>query len=138
MDRAGREDVRAQEILRQVWVQNFLVERGSDGERVGWRSKDQTPRLGRSIGSPYDAEARYATEGATVWSGYTVHRTETCDDSMPDLITNVETTTAAVSDDAVTSTVHAALNERGLLPVKQVGDTGFVNSALFVEVSAVV
>jgi hypothetical protein len=32
-----------------------------------------------------------------VWSGYKVHLTETCDDGVPNLITNVETTNAAVS-----------------------------------------
>lgn len=69
-----------------------------------------------------------------MWSGYKVHLTETCDDGLPNLITNVETTTAAVSDDAVTSTIHAALDTRGLLPKTHVADTGFVNSALFVEV----
>ncbi len=123
----------ALEILRQVWVQNFLVEHGPDGLGVGWRTNDQTPPSGRFIGSPYDAEARYATKGTTVWSGYKVHLTETCDDSTPNLITNVETTPAAVSDDAVTSTIHAALDARGLLPATHVADTGFVNSALFVE-----
>ncbi len=125
--------VPALEVLRQVWLQNFLVEYGSDGPRLVWRTNDQVPPSGRYIGSPYDAEARYATKGVTVWSGYKVHLTETCDDTSPNLITNVETTSAAVSDDAVTSTIHAALDARGLLPATHVADTGFVNSALFVE-----
>jgi len=68
-----------------------------------------------------------------VWSGYKVHLTETCDDGVPNLITNVETTNAAVSDDAVTSTIHKALDTRGLLPKTHVADTGFVNSALLLE-----
>jgi hypothetical protein len=59
--------------------------------------------------------------------------TETCDDATPNLIINVETTTAAVSDDAVTSTIHAALDARDLLPATHIADTGFVNSALFVD-----
>ena len=68
------------ETLRQVWVQNFLVEHGPEGPRVDWRANDQVPPSGRYIGSPYDTEARYATKGATVWSGYKVHLTETCDE----------------------------------------------------------
>ena len=123
----------ALETLRQVWIQNFLVEHGPEGPRVDWRTNDQVPPSGRYIGSPYDLQARYATKGATVWSGYKVHLTETCDDGVPNMITNVETTTAAVSDDAVTSTIHAALDARGLLPKAHIADTGFVNSALFVE-----
>jgi transposase len=125
-------DVAALEILRQVWIQNCLVEHGLDGPQVAWRANDQVPPSGRYIGSPYDAEARYATKGATVWSGYKVHLTETCDDATANLITNVETMTAAVSDDAVTSTIHAALDVRGLLPATHIADTGFVHSTLFV------
>ena len=68
-----------------------------------------------------------------MWSGHKAHLTETCDDSAPNLITNVETTTVAVSDDAATSTIHAALDARGLLPTIHIADTGFVNSALFVD-----
>lgn len=119
--------VPALEMLRQVWVQNFIVEHGPEGPRIDWRTNDQIPPSGRYIGSPYDAEARYATKGATVWSGYKVHLPETCDDTTPNLITNVETTPAAVSDDAVTSTIHAALDARVLLPATHVADTGFVN-----------
>ncbi len=123
----------ALETMRQVWTQNFLVEHEPEGPRVDWRTNSQVPPSSQYIGSPHDPEARYATNGATVWSGYKVHLTETCDDGVPNLITNVETTTAAVSDDAVTSTIHAALDARDLLPKTHVADTGFVNSALFVE-----
>ncbi len=126
-------DAAAVETLRRVWVQNFLVEHGPAGDRVEWRRNDQVPPSGRYIGSPYDVEARYASKGATVWSGYKVHLTETCDEGTPNLITNVETTTAAVSDDATTSTIHAALAARGLLPKTHIADTGFVNAALFVD-----
>ncbi len=124
--------VAALETMRQVWTQNFLVEHGPEGPRVDGRTNNQAPPSGRYIGSPYDPQARYATKGATVWSGYKVHLSETCDDGVANLITNVETTTVAVSDDALTSTIHAALDARGLLPKTHVADTGFVNSALFV------
>ncbi|SDA35274.1 Transposase DDE domain-containing protein [Methylobacterium sp. UNC378MF] len=126
-------DVAALEILRQVWVQNFLVENGPEGDHVEWRANDQVPPSGRYIGSPYDAQARYASKRATVWSGYKVHLTESCDAGAPNLITNVETTTAAVSDDATTSTIHTALDARGLLPKTHIDDTGFVNASLLVE-----
>ena len=69
----------------------------------------------------------------TRWTGYKVHLTETCDEEGPNLITNVETTTAAAADDAVTEQIHAHLAERQLLPDKHIADTGFVNSELFVS-----
>ena len=119
----------AVEILRQVWIQNFMV---NDGQ-VRWRANDDMPPSGRYIGSPYDVEMRYAYKGKAAWSGYKVHLTETCNDERPNLITNVETTTAAVADDAVTERIHAALEGAGLLPGKHIADTGFVNSKLIVD-----
>jgi len=126
----------AVETLRQVWVQNFLVEHTSAGPRVVWRANDNMPPANRYIGSSYDPEARYATKGSTVWTGYKVHLTETCDDATPNLITNVETTSAAVADDAMTSTIHTGLAAHSLLPATHIADTGFVNSALFVAARA--
>jgi transposase len=119
----------AVETLRQVWVQNFMV---NDG-RVVWRENHNAPPSGRYIGSPYDPDARYSVKRETRWTGYKVHLTETCDDERPNLITNVETTSAAVADDAVTEQIHAHLAERQLLPDKHIADTGFVNSELFVS-----
>ena len=43
--------------------------------------------------SPFDA-----TKRATSWVGYKVHVTETCDDDLPHLITDVGTTIAPASD----------------------------------------
>jgi transposase len=119
----------AVERLRQVWVQNFMVRE----VRVVWRDNDNVPPSGRYISSPYDPDARYATKRETRWTGYKVHLTETCDEERPNLITNVETTTAAVADDAVTEQIHAHLAERQLLPGKHIADTGFVNSELFLS-----
>ncbi len=114
----------AVETLRQVWIQTFLLEHGANGSPAGarlvWRENDNIPPAGRYISSPYDTGVRYATKGSTVWTGYKVHLTETCDDATPNLITNVETTTAAVSDDAVTATIHAALAEQHLLPATHI------------------
>lgn len=119
----------ALETLRLVWVQNVVTV----NERLRWRTNDETPPTGRYIGSPYDVDARYATKRQTHWVGYKIHLTETYGDDQPNIITNVETTNAAVSDDAVTETIHAALAEHQLLPDKQVADTGYVNSVLFVS-----
>jgi transposase len=117
------------EILRQVWLQNFTL---TDG-KAGWREPDNIPPTGRYIASPYDTDARYATKRQTYWVGYKIHLTETYSDDQPNLITNVETTNAAVSDDAVTETIHASLAEHNLLPAQHVADTGYVNSSLLVS-----
>ena len=119
----------AVQLLRQVWIQNFIMEEG----QVRWRGHDDIPPSGCYIGSPYDTEMRYAYKGAMVWSGYKVHLTETCTEGRPNLITNVETTAAAVADDAVTEHIHTALEGAGLLPEKHIADTGFVNAKLIVD-----
>jgi hypothetical protein len=64
---------------------------------------------------------------------YKVVLSETCDAERPNLITNVETTSAAVADDAVAEPIHASLAEHELLPDKHIADTGFVNSKLLVS-----
>lgn len=122
------------ETLRQVWMQNFLVENPLDGPpRVLWRANDNAPPAKRHIASPYDTDARYHKKGVTVWTGYKLHLTETCDEETPNLITHVETTAASVTDDAVTDTIHSALAERALLPSTHIADTGYVNAELLVE-----
>ena len=124
----------AVETVRQVWVQNFLVENPADGPpRVLWRANDNAPPAKRHIASPYDTDARYHRKGVTVWTSYKLHLTETCDEETPNLITNVETTAASVTDDAVTDPIHAALAERELLPSVHIADTGYVNAELLVE-----
>ncbi len=119
----------AVETLRQVWEQNFRLKDG----QVEWRKTEDLPPTGQYISSPYDTEARYATKGTTTWTGYKLLITETCEPDTPNLITNIETKTAAVADDAVTEEIHASLAEHQLVPDIHIADTGFVNSKLFVD-----
>ena len=95
--------VPAVELLRQVWVQNY--QRIDDAVR--WRSSENIPPPSRYIGSPYDQEAHYSKKRSTTWVGYKVHLTESCEPHLPLLITHVETTSAPVSDDAMTAAIHA-------------------------------
>jgi len=110
----------AVQILRQVWVQNYTWRHG----RLKWRDSDNIPPAELFISSPYDVEAHYAKKRSTSWVGYKVHLTETCDDDGPDLITNVETTTACTADGAVTGCIHERLKEHDLLPAIHLVDTG--------------
>lgn len=96
-------------------------------------AREHTPPAGLYIGSPYDTEARYKLKRSTGWSGYKIHLTESCNDESPNIITNVATSNAAVSDDAITAKIHVALEQRDLLPDKHIADTGFVNSELIVK-----
>ncbi len=116
----------AVETLRRVWVQQYTI----DGGRGRWRTADELPPAAQFISSPYDQDAHYAKKRTMTWVGYKVHVTETCEDDLPRLITHVETTTGPTDDGAVTPTIHAALQEKALLPSIHIVDTGFLDAEL--------
>lgn len=55
----------AVEMLRRVWVQNYLQEE----ETIHWRANDTIPPPARFLDSPYDEEARYSRKRGTMWVG---------------------------------------------------------------------
>jgi Transposase DDE domain len=116
-------------ILRRVWIQNSLW----DGTPLRWREADNIPPAAQFISTPYDLEAHYARKHTTQWVGYKVHLTETCDDDLPHLITNVETTIGPAADGAATPKIHTALQPRDLLPGTPIVETGFLDADLVVE-----
>jgi transposase len=122
-------EVPAVAILRRVWIQNYWW----DGTQLRWREADNIPPAARFISSPYDPEAHYARKHTTQWVGYKVHLTETCEDDLPHLITCVETTPGPTADGAATPQIHAALEQRGLLPGTHIVDTGFLDADLLVD-----
>jgi transposase len=122
-------EVPAVAILRRVWIQNYL----GDGTQLQWREADNIPPAARFISSPYDLDAHYARKHTTQWVGYKAHLTETCEDDLPHLITHVETTIGPASDGAATPKIHAALQQRDLLPGTHIVDTGFLDADLFVK-----
>jgi len=66
-------EVPAVEVLRRVWIQNYLP----TVEGVRWRTdEDGLPPASRFMSSPYDADAHYARKRTTSWVGYKVHLTE--------------------------------------------------------------
>ncbi|KAB8333760.1 IS1182 family transposase [Scytonema tolypothrichoides VB-61278] len=113
----------AVEVLRQVWVQQFYGP--DDPPRL--RPTNDAPPAGLLIASPYDVEARFSIKRGTEWTGYKAHITETCDEQTPNLIVNVLTTAATVQDDTVLSAIHAALEQKQLLPAEHLVDSGYTN-----------
>lgn len=119
----------AVETLRQVWVQNFVT---LDGV-VRWRQKDNLPPAALRISSPYDPEARYAHKRSTTWVGYKVHMTETCEEGLPHLITNVQTDDAVRNDNTALPQIHRQLAHRRLLPNTHLVDAGYIEAQLLLE-----
>jgi len=122
-------EIPAVAVLHQVWEQQFYAPDGP----VRWRVAEDLPPSSAMICSPYDAEARYGKKRSTEWTGYRTHLTETCDDDLPHLITDVQTTTAPVSDFGMLPTIQAALAARELLPAEQIVDAGYVTAAHLVS-----
>ena len=124
--------VPAIETLRRVWVQNYY--QTADAPHPQWRTDEQgIPPASLFVSSPYDADAHFAKKNTTQWVGYKVHITETCDDDLPRVITNVETTPGPAADGSVTPIIHAHLKDKDLLPRLHIVDTGFLDAALLVE-----
>ena len=114
----------ALDILRRVWVQQYY----GPEELVRWRTGHDVPPAECLIHSPYDIEARYSIKRGHPWLGYKVHLTETCDDDLPHLITQVETTPATVQDDAVTEVIQDELAAQGLPPAVHLVDAGYTTA----------
>jgi len=119
-------EIPAVQILRRVWIQQFYA--CEPGSPVQWRVAEDLPPAPLLISSPYDPDARWSKKRETSWVGYKVHLTETCDDDLPHVITNVETTNATTADHSMTDVIHTHLAERDLLPGEHIVDTGYVIS----------
>jgi transposase len=152
----------AVQVLRTVLVQNFTVTAGGQGQEVISRREpesaggDGTPPAHVKISSPYDTGARWGAKKDTLWLGWKLHVSETCDDppgcgcapepgtvpggcphdTLPNLITHVATTDAAVADAEMTMPVTAALHRKGLAPGRHYADSGYASAALMLAAAA--
>jgi transposase len=149
-------DLPALLVLREVWEQQYQHEPRRDEPRrdeprrdrthggpqdehdpgeavVHWRTAEELPLPGDRWESPYDPEARFATKRATVWRGYKVHVTESCDDAAPHLITDVQTTPAPLPDVTMTQPIEQALIERDLPPTDHFVDAGYTEAGWLVD-----
>jgi transposase len=58
-------DIPAVEVLRRVWVQQYLLTQG----KFSWRSDDNIPPPAILISSPYDLDAHMSIKQSTIWTG---------------------------------------------------------------------
>ncbi len=122
-------EIPAVQILRRIWIQNYVWIEG----QLHWRSNEDLPPGKQFINSPYDQEARYGKKRETRWTGYKVHITETCEEENPHLITHVTTTAATTTDEAMTETIHAELQQTGLTPSQHLLDSGYITAPILVS-----
>jgi Transposase DDE domain/Transposase domain (DUF772) len=115
--------------LRRLWAEQYTGPAG----KLRWREVKEMPSPAGLLSSPYDTEARYSTKRELNWVGYKVHLTETCDESTPHLIVNVETTPATTPDDNMLEKVHDSLKPRDLLPAEHLVDKGYTDAHVLVN-----
>jgi len=108
--------------LRAVWVQQYYAPDATGAVR--WREEADWPPSAVLIQSPHDPDARYSTKRDTHWVGYKAHLTETCDEDMPHLITDVQTTLATTADVTMLPQVQEDLAWRDRLPAEHIVDAG--------------
>jgi transposase len=117
------------EALRQIWLQQYYA----PSETIRLRTAQDSPPGALRLRSPYDLEARRSRKNSLSWTGYKVHFSETCDEGMPRLITHVETSAATTQDQTATPVIHAALDDKGLLPKRHVVDQGYTSAQLLLS-----
>lgn len=117
------------ETLRQVWLQNYAP---SVEDTLIFREQDHPP-AGRFVSSPFDGDAKLGVKYSTSWVGYKVYLTESCDEDLPHLVTNVESSPATTSDIAVLPEVHRHLELRNLSPERHFVDSGFIAAESLVQ-----
>jgi len=122
-------EIPALQTLRQIWVQNYSVE----DEQLRWREAENIPPATLFINSPYDPEARLGKKRSTLWTGYKVHLTETCEQTLPHLITHVATTPAPKTDEAMTENIEEELSQADVPPGEHFVDAGYVSARVLVN-----
>ena len=117
------------QVLRQIWVQNYWMEDG----HLRWREAENIPPATLFINSPYDPEAHLGKKRSTLWTGYKVHLTETCEPTFPHLITHVATTPAPRTDEAMTEAIEEELHQADVPPGEHLVDAGYMSARVLVN-----
>lgn len=111
----------AVEALRQIWLQQNYA----PGETIQLRTAQDSAPGALRIRSPYDIEARRSAKYSRSWTGCRVHLSESCDEEIPRLITNVETAEATTQDQSATPIIYDSLTQKELQPERHVVDQGY-------------
>src|SRR5206468_312402 len=122
----GLQELASVQVLVQVWQRHYERQAG----QVRLLPPEALSATSARIESPYDVEARYRRRYETIWTGYQVHLTETCDPERVHLITHVETTDAAVHEVQCTEIIQQALVSKGLPPSQHLVDSAYIDAEL--------
>jgi transposase len=109
------------QVLATVWQQQFRI---VEGELVAQEPGSYDGKT--YIDTPHDPEARYSAKRGQGWVGYKLQATETDDEEMPHLLTDVAVTSSVETDYEALEAIQERLEERDVLPAEQLGDKGYI------------
>lgn len=114
--------------LRSVWAQQYeLREQQVVFREV--RGYDGTLQ----IQSPHDAEARWSKKGCQHWVGYKLQLTETDDDELPHLITDIAITSSVAGDTTALGEIAQRQAARDVLPSERYVDQAYVSGGTLAD-----
>jgi transposase len=108
-------------VLAAVWQQQFRI---VEGELVAQEPGSYDGKT--YIDTPHDPEARYSAKRGKEWVGYKLQATETDDEDMPHLLTDIAVTSSVETDYEALEAIQERLEERDVLPAEQLGDKGYI------------
>ena len=110
--------------LRTVWAQQYELREQQVVFR-DLRGYDGTTQ----IQSPHDPEARWSKKGSQAWIGDQLQVTETDDDELPHLITDIAITSSVEGDTTALGEIASRQAARQVLPGERDVDQAYVSGA---------
>jgi transposase len=109
-------------VLRTVWAQQYEL-REQQVLLRDLRGYDGTAQ----IQSPHDPQARWSKKGSQAWVGNKLQVTETDDDEMPHLITDIAITSSVEGDTTALEEIASRQALRDVLPSQRYVDQAYVS-----------
>ena len=110
------------QVLRTVWEQQYEIRQ----KEVVFR--EPGPYDGETrIQSPHDPEARYSKKRDQEWIGDKLQVTETDDEGLPHLITDIALTSSVEGDQQALGEIQSRQAKRDVLPSERFVDQGYVS-----------
>lgn len=110
--------------LRTVWTQQFELRE----EQLVFRDLRGYDGV-TQIQTPHDPEARWSKKGDQTWVGDKLQFTETDDDELPQLITDIALTSSVEGDTTALAAIAERQAGREVLPGQRFVDQGYVSGA---------
>jgi transposase len=111
-------------VLRTVWAQHYEL-REQQVLLRDLRGYDGTVQ----IQSPHDPQARWSKKGSHTWVGDKLQVTETDDDDLPHLITDIAITSSVEGDTTALGEIASRQAARDVLPGERYVDQAYVSGA---------